>query len=115
MTSICCDSNLTQTVEISSLNSVKIGQKPSQALSRSHVKPRFNTKHEIAKFFSAIKRYVILKHNQRIDRLAFRTLMSLDDALLKDIGVTRHDVIWANNLPLSENAAEKLHEISRRK
>jgi len=69
----------------------------------------------VSKILSAIKKTVVLKHNQRMDRMAFRTLLSLDDNLLKDIGVTRQDVTWANNLPLSVNAAEKLNEIARRK
>lgn len=47
-----------------------------------------------------------------INRRAFQTMLKLDDATLKDIGVTRSDVLWANKLPLSTNAAEELNRIS---
>ena len=63
---------------------------------------------------SSIRNYVVRKHNQRIERQAFKSLLSLDDNLLKDIGVTRNDVVWASNLPLSESASDKLNEIARR-
>ena len=45
---------------------------------------------------------------QIVDRAAFDTLTRLDDRHLKDIGLTREDVEWASNLPLSRNAAEAL-------
>jgi len=48
----------------------------------------------------------------RQDRQAFQTLMGLEDAALKDIGVTRADVLWANQLPLSQNAAVELKLLS---
>ena len=50
---------------------------------------------------------------RREDRRAFEHLLGLDDIMLKDIGVTRADVIWANRLPLSQNAAAELETISR--
>jgi len=59
--------------------------------------------------------YVVRKHNERIDRQAFHHLLRLDDSLLKDIGVTRQDIIWASNLPLSVDAAAKIEEIARRR
>lgn len=45
---------------------------------------------------------------RREDRAAFQHLMALDDAMLDDIGITRSDVIQANSLPLSVNAAAEL-------
>jgi len=53
--------------------------------------------------------------NQRLERQAFNTLLRLDDQMLKDIGVTRMDVKWASNLPLSQDAALRLEAIARRR
>ena len=50
---------------------------------------------------------------QRIDRDAFRHLLSLDDEMLADIGVNRADVEWASNLPLSFNASQELERLAR--
>lgn len=46
-------------------------------------------------------------------RKAVRRLEALDDHLLRDIGATRDDVLWAARLPLSENAALALDERTR--
>ncbi|MBX2837615.1 MAG: DUF1127 domain-containing protein [Gammaproteobacteria bacterium] len=51
---------------------------------------------------------------RKIDRDAFSHLVSLDDALLKDIGVTRADVEWAMKLPLSINASDQLQILARK-
>ena len=48
-----------------------------------------------------------------IDRDAFRNLLSLDDQMLKDIGVTRDEVRRASDLPLSVNAALELEAVAR--
>lgn len=53
----------------------------------------------------AVFGYFKAKAKQRQDRAAFQHLLSLEPEILKDIGVTRGDVIWANNLPLNVNAA----------
>lgn len=50
----------------------------------------------------------------QIDRLAFRQLLLLDDDLLDDIGVTRSDVEWANELPIHQSAAQALETVKRR-
>lgn len=50
---------------------------------------------------------------QRQDRGAFQHLLALDPHILKDIGVSRGDVIWANNLPLEVNAARALEKETR--
>jgi len=53
-------------------------------------------------------------HRQnKISRQSFQSLLKLDDNILKDIGVTRYDVLWANKLPLSRNAASELNKISK--
>lgn len=52
------------------------------------------------------------RREQRRDRLAFRAMMHLDDNTLKDVGVSREDVIWASQLPLSQNAGQELHKIA---
>ena len=49
---------------------------------------------------------------RRTDRQAFQHMIALDDNLLRDIGITRADVIWANKLPLSQNAAAELEKIA---
>ncbi len=57
--------------------------------------------------------YLKTRHRQRIDRQAFSNMLSLDTAILQDIGVTREDVIWASKLPLSQNAALELDKVAR--
>lgn len=61
---------------------------------------------------SALQRYAV-KRQQKIDRDAFSMMLSLDDSLLDDIGVTRGDVTWAANLPLSEDAATRLRACAK--
>lgn len=46
-----------------------------------------------------------MRRQQRQDRAAFQHLLALDPGILKDIGVSRGDVVWANNLPIEVNAA----------
>ncbi|MEM8541312.1 MAG: hypothetical protein AAGF25_10190 [Pseudomonadota bacterium] len=48
------------------------------------------------------------RKQQRIDRDAFNSILTLDERSLADIGVTREEVLWASKLPLSENAALEL-------
>lgn len=45
-------------------------------------------------------------------RRKFKTLLDLDDHILDDIGVLRHEVAEASRLPLSVDAATTLHRIS---
>ena len=47
-------------------------------------------------------------------RRGIRTMLELDDHLLRDMGVTRADVRRAANLPLSESAGDALVRASRR-
>lgn len=64
-------------------------------------------------FFHVLWQRFLLRRQQKIDRDAFMTMLSLDDGLLNDIGVTRGDVMWAANLPLSTDAATALRESTR--
>lgn len=52
-----------------------------------------------------------LHRQHKIDRDAFRNLLSLDETHLKDIGVSRNDIIWASKLALHENASKELERI----
>ena len=54
------------------------------------------------------------RHQQRIDRDAFKQLLKLDSDMLKDIGVSRDEVVYASQLPISEDAAAYLSEVSRK-
>ncbi len=47
-------------------------------------------------------------------RQQLKELASADEWLLKDIGLTRNDVVWAINLPLSVNGAEALNRRTQR-
>ncbi|MCF6273516.1 MAG: DUF1127 domain-containing protein [Rhodobacteraceae bacterium] len=51
------------------------------------------------------------RREQRINRAVFKNLLALDEHILKDIGVTRGDVIWAANLPIEKNAACELERL----
>lgn len=51
---------------------------------------------------------VSTRHQQKIDRQAFETMLGLDDELLNDMGVTRDAVRWAVQLPLNQDAAVAL-------
>ncbi len=63
--------------------------------------------------FSRIAAWAAERHQRRIDRDAFRNLLSLDDQMLKDIGVTRDEVRRASDLPLSVNAALELETLAK--
>lgn len=50
---------------------------------------------------------------RKIDRDAFAHLVTLDESQLKDIGLRRDDVLWASQLPLSQNASQELEIVAR--
>jgi len=50
---------------------------------------------------------------QRKKRADFQHLLALDPRILRDIGVSRGDVVWANNLPIEVNAAKALEKEAR--
>lgn len=66
-----------------------------------------------AKWLTTLKENAKCYWQRRMDREAFRYLSKLDDSLLDDIGVTRADVEWAMNLPLSQDASDALQRIAR--
>lgn len=67
----------------------------------------------LASYFAKIADFLEAREQRRIDRDAFNTMLTLDDDMLADIGVTRDDVYWASRLPLSVNASEALQEAKR--
>ena len=50
--------------------------------------------------------------DMREARAAFLTMLSLDERILDDIGVTRDEVRWAASLPLQVNAASELKRLA---
>lgn len=46
-----------------------------------------------------IKTLLSNRKQRRIDNIAFKYMLQLDDAMLKDIGVSRGDVIWPEACP----------------
>ena len=52
---------------------------------------------------------------RRIDRIAFRQMMMMDNRSLKDIGITRGDIVWANSLPIHQTASLELGKVARAK
>ena len=61
---------------------------------------------------AVIKTAIDRRVQRTTDRLAFSHLLSLDQHILDDIGVTRDDVFWASRLPLSKNASRELEKIA---
>ena len=64
---------------------------------------------------NAVKSGWRIWRQRRMDRQAFQHMIALDDHILRDIGVTRSDVIWASRLPLSQNAALELQKLTLQK
>lgn len=65
----------------------------------------------LSSIIAKIKTANAQRQQRRIDRDAFRNLMSLDEAGLKDIGITRDDIIWASKLAMHESASKELEKI----
>ncbi len=61
-----------------------------------------------------IAAYLAMHRSRRLDRLALRELSTMDDKTLKDIGISRGDIQWASNLPLSTSATTELEIVARR-
>ena len=109
MNSLCTNSNQTTSVDITQY----CAQPSLRSLPKIRVQKRTPT--WLVRFISTGKEYLVRKYNQRIDRQAFDNLLTLDDDLLKDIGVTRQDVIYASNQPRTTDASALLNEIARRR
>ncbi len=56
-----------------------------------------------------------IQRTRRASRRALKELSSLDDSMLKDIGISRADVDWASQLPKSVDASVELEIIARRR
>lgn len=67
-------------------------------------------KRTLTPIVTRLKEHFVAFQKQRESRDAFKHLLSLDDNLLRDIGVSRADVEWAASLPYSTNAASALNE-----
>ena len=65
----------------------------------------------ISRILLRIRKTYTAYKQRRIDRDAFKTLLTLDEASLKDIGVSRNDIIYASKLALHENASQELEKI----
>ncbi len=55
-----------------------------------------------------------VKRQARIDRAAFQHMLTLEDHVLDDIGVTRANVEWANQLPMHQSAGLALEATKKR-
>lgn len=53
-------------------------------------------------------------HRRRLNRAAFRNLLTQEDWVFHDIGISRADAQWAAGLPLERNAAEELERLRAR-
>ena len=65
----------------------------------------------LAGLITKMKTSLAQRRQRKIDRDAFRNLLLLDEASLKDIGVSKDDIIWASNLAMNENASKELEKV----
>lgn len=61
---------------------------------------------------SSIGRRLRDRVQEMLNRRALARMSSLDDHMLRDMGLTGDDVRYARNLPLSVDAGVELHRIS---
>ena len=54
-----------------------------------------------------VEKYQTRKQHH-INRQAFLQMLTLDEHILADIGVTHGDLLWASKLPIEVNAAKEL-------
>lgn len=66
-----------------------------------------------SKITDALERYRAYRE-ACIAREAFRNMLTLDDDILDDIGVTRNNVEWASQLPIHLSAAQALEKTRKR-
>ncbi len=55
-----------------------------------------------------------LYRNWQVRRLV-RNMLDMEDVMLDDVGIERHEVQWAARLPLTVNASIAMHERARRR
>jgi len=68
---------------------------------------------ELGEFTSILNLGALWRHWQA--HRSVRHLASLDDHVLRDIGLTRDDVEWAEQVPLTQNAVLALDDRVRRR
>lgn len=56
-------------------------------------------------------RAVLTRLANLVRRRRLAPLLHLDDHMLRDMGITRDDVLRARSLPLSRDAGEELHRV----
>ena len=66
----------------------------------------------IIRFARRLDRYLQKKQRQKVDRDTYRQLQQLDDYSLRDIGLSRQDVVREHRIPLTQNVALELERIS---
>ncbi|MEM6384253.1 MAG: DUF1127 domain-containing protein [Pseudomonadota bacterium] len=54
-------------------------------------------------------------HTHLRNRQGVESLLKMDDAILRDIGVTRDDVRWASRLPFNVSAGAALAQVTGRR
>lgn len=50
-----------------------------------------------------------------LTRHRLKDLDTLDDVTLRDIGVSRGDIIWAQHLPLAQDPLQELSKVAKRR
>ena len=55
------------------------------------------------------------RRQARRDRIGYRQMLELDAHLLKDIGLTRGDIVWAVRHDGGAEVASELHAVRRRR
>ena len=65
-----------------------------------------------AQLFEALKTRFNQRKQLQVDKKALSYMMQLDDDLLKDIGISRGDIVWAESLPVNANASLELAKLA---
>lgn len=84
----------------------------NSALSVALPKEQIN---RLPKLLTRFTTWWLVKRQHRTNKRDLKSLLSLDERMLKDIGITRGDVTWARGLPKSVDATVELEIIARRR
>ncbi|WP_119165320.1 hypothetical protein [Algihabitans albus] len=66
-------------------------------------------------FWRSLSESLRRRRDERLARLAFLNMLTLDEKTLDDIGVTREEVVWGSRLPLHVNAALEVRRVARKR
>lgn len=66
----------------------------------------------IIQLFAVLKAQFNHRVQRQADKKALNYMMQLDDGNLKDIGISRSDVVWAGSLPVNANASLELAKLA---